>query len=253
MWYWRAVQPAILGKVDRIIAISENTANDLVRFYGLSRGKIVVIPCTCHPRYRPLTEEQVRHVRARYRLPDRMILHVGSISPKKNLRSLLEAFAMVVEEDGYEGALVLVGRVYEQCRGEAVYGQVEKLGLGDRVIFTGSVPDEDLPALYNAAEFIVFPSVHEGFGIVPLEAMSSGLPVIASSLTALPEVVGEAGVLLSDPTDPLEIKSAILDLLRDGDLREELRMKGLRRAERFSPRAAAQRTLQMYEELGSVG
>jgi len=251
VWYWRTVQPLALRGVDRIIAISENTARDLMVFYGLPRDKIKVIPCACHPRYRPLEKEAVTRVRARYSLPGEVILHVGSISAKKNLSSLLEAFATMVKQDGYQGWLVLVGRVYEKGRGEEVFDHVERLGLGDRVIFTGSVPDEDLPALYNAAQFMVFPSVHEGFGIVLLEAMSCGLPVIASALSAVPEVVGDAGLLLENPRDPAEIRSAMLRVVQDEELRNELRARGLRRAARFSRRAVALETLSLYKEIVS--
>ena len=247
--YWRTLQRLTLRSVDRIIAISNNTAEDLVRFYGLPREKIVVIPCACHPRYRPVGAEAISDARRRYGLPEDMILHVGSISPKKNLTSLLDAFALLVKHDAYQGALVLVGRVYEQCKGEDLPGYVERLGLSDRVVFTGSVPDDDLPALYGAAQFLVFPSVHEGFGIVLLEAMSCGLPVIASSMTALPEVVGDAGILLSDPRDAQEVRMAMNRLLQDDELRQDLRARGLRRCARFSRRTVASETARLYEEL----
>jgi glycosyltransferase involved in cell wall biosynthesis len=249
--YWRTIQRLALRSVDRIISISENTAREMMAYYALSRDKIRIIPCASHSRYRVLSREQVERVRARYGLPDEMIVHVGSIAPKKNLETLAEAFAMLVERDGYDGALVFVGRVYEKGHGEEIFGHVERLGLGDRVVFTGSVPDEDLPALYNAAQFMVFPSVNEGFGIVLLEAMACGCPVIASTTTALPEAVGDAGLLVSNPRDAGEIRSAMRRLLRDEGLRGELRAKGLRRAAQFSWKTIAQETLELYEELGS--
>jgi len=252
VWYWRTVQRLTLRNVDRIISISENTAREMASYYRLPREKITVIPCACHSRYRPLDREQVGRVRARYGLPEKMILHVGSIAPKKNLGTLAEAFAMLVERDDYDGSLVFVGRVYEKGQGDVIFEQVKRLGLSDRVIFTGSVPDEDLPAIYNAAQFMVFPSVNEGFGIVLLEAMASGCPIIASSTTAVPEAVGDAGILLSDPRDAGEIRSAMLRLLEDEQLRSELRARGLRRAARFSWESIARETLRLYEQLGDA-
>ena len=246
--YWRHVQPRLLRRADRIIAISQQTANDLIRLYNLPPNLIAVIYPAYDPRFRPLPSSEAERVRIKYGLGPRYILHVGSISRKKNLLTLFLAFERLCKA-GYDGKLVLVGRQYTQGHDDALYAHLERSNQRARVLLTGPVPDKDLPALYNAAELSVFPSLHEGFGLVAVEAMACGTPLICSSTGALPEVVGDGGVLLQDACDPTAIAGAMEHLLNDVPARTALIARGLERAALYRPAIAAGRTLALYREL----
>jgi len=246
--YWRYLQPGMLRRADRIVAISQTTAQDLQRLYGLPAASMRVIYPACNPRFRPLPVEEVASVRQRYGLGARYLLHVGSISQKKNLLALLQAFELLCAR-GYDGDLVLVGRRYSRGEDTALDAHLERSPQRTRVRLTGAVPDEDLPALYNGAELAVFPSLHEGFGIVPVEAMACGTPLICSTGGALPEVVGDGGLLLEDARDPVAIATAAQNVLGDPALRTQLVTRGLARAAAYTPARAAQETLALYQEL----
>jgi len=245
------VQPHMVRAADRVIAISQQTAQDLQRCYGLSPEKIRVIYPAYDPRFRPLPAEEAARVRAQYGLGERFILHVGSISRKKNLLTLLRAFERLAAR-GYPGQLVLVGRQYGKGYDHAFFAYLASSPYRERVRFTGAVPDADLPAIYNAAEVMVFPSLHEGFGIVPLEAMACGTPVITSSAGALPEVVGEGGILLPAADDFEALAEAAWMLLNDPAQRAAWAARGLAWAQRYSVEEAARQTLAVYAELGDA-
>jgi glycosyltransferase involved in cell wall biosynthesis len=184
----------------------------------------------------------VAAVRARYGLPDRYLLFVGTIEPRKNLTRLLAAFE-TIHTEGLSDGLVIVGR-----RGW-LYGdffaRLERSPVRGAVLFPGYVPDEDLPAIYAGAQALVFPSLYEGFGLPVLEAMACGIPVAASSASSIPEVGGEAA-LYFDPTDTGGITATIRRLLRDADLQDSMRTQGLAHATRFSWNLAATKTKAVY-------
>lgn len=246
--YWRHAQPHLLKRVDRVVAISQQTARDLMELYRLPPESIRVIYPAYAPRFRPLPAEEIARVRQRYGTGPRFILHVGSIWRKKNLLTLLQAYERLCER-GYDGKLVLVGREYPKGRDEAFYAHLGRSPYRERVLLTGGVPDEDLPGLYNAADLMVFPSLHEGFGIVAVEAMACGTPLIASNTGALPEVVGDGGLLLEDIHEAESIAAAAERLLSDEELRRRQIARGLERASRYTARAAATATLALYREL----
>ncbi len=249
VWYWRAVEPRTLRQAERVIAISQHTAADLERFYHLPPERMAVIYPCFSPIFRPAGEAEIARVRARYGLAEQTIIHVGSISRKKNLTILVKAFAQFRQATGFPGQLVLVGRIYGKGRDEELYRSISALGLEEAVVFTGPVPDQDLVPLYSASAWCVFPSLHEGFGIVALEAMACGVPVVASNAGALPEVVGDAGLLLDDPADEQELAETMRRLWLDAALREELRERGRERIRLFSLEKNARRTLELYEEV----
>lgn len=244
--YLRAMMPRFLERADRIIAVSENTRRDALRLYRLDPGKIEVIPEGVDARFRPDVDGTiVADVRRRYGLPERFILCISTIEPRKNLTTLLEAYA-ALRHDHPDVRLVIVGG-----RGwlfERFFERLRSLGLEEEVVLTGYVPDEDVPALLNAAEVFAFPSEFEGFGLPPLEAMACGVPVVCSNAASLPEVVGEAGVLLP-PRDVAAWVEALGRLLDDAQVREDLRARGLERASRFTWDAAARRTLDVYRSV----
>jgi len=247
--YWRYIEPLILRTADRIIAISENTAHDMAVQYRLPKEKISVIYPSYDPIFRPINSEAASEIRHRYDLPSEVLLHVGSISRKKNLLTLVKALELLKQEEGFGGKLVLAGRVYGKGYDAELYRYLDESNCRADVIFTGPLSADDLLLLYNSARVLVFPSLHEGFGLVPLEAMACGLPVIASPILAVLEVVGDAGLTLRNPKDPSELATAIKRVLSDDGLRRSMIQKGLTRASLFSGERQAQATLQLYGEV----
>jgi len=240
-------------QADRLLTVSESARDQIAAAFGYPPSAIDVITEGVGSAFRPLDDPRASgSVRARYRLPPDapLVLYVGGISPHKNLDGLLRAMRLVFDTSPVACHLALVGDYagdsfhgcYEELR--TVCGQ---LGLEDRVTFLGFVPNEDLVALYNAATLLVLPSFLEGFGLPAVEAMACGLPVAASRRGSLGEVVGEAGILF-DPSDRDEMARAIRRLLEAPELRSELRVKGLRRAEGFSWNAAARAAVRLFEE-----
>jgi glycosyltransferase involved in cell wall biosynthesis len=250
-WYWRNVQPRALGAARRVIAISRTTADDLTRFYGrrVDPARIEVIYPAIAPRFSP-TSGDPAGARSRYGIEGDFVLHVGSISRKKNLITLVRALRRV-RAAGRRLKLVLVGRVYQKGQDRELGPLIDASGLRRDVLFTGPVPDEDLPGLYRAATAVAFPSLHEGFGIVPIEAMACGTPVVASRGGALAEAVADGGWLLEDGQDDVELAAALEEIVRDDRCRATLRRRGLARAAAFSPAATAEQTLALYRRVAT--
>jgi glycosyltransferase involved in cell wall biosynthesis len=244
--YLRAMMPRFLRRADRIIAVSENTRRDALRLYPIDPEKIEVIPEGVEARFRPdVGGDVISHIRRRYALPERFLLSVGTIEPRKNLSTLVEAYAALRSRHPEVGLVIAGSRGWLYDR---FFEQLRSLGLEDHVVFTGYVPEEDIPALLNAAEVFAFPSEFEGFGLPPLEAMACGIPVVCSNAASLPEVVGDAGLLLP-PRDVRGWVTALDRLLDDGQLRADLSARGLARARLFSWDTAASRTLEIYRSV----
>jgi glycosyltransferase involved in cell wall biosynthesis len=243
-WFLTLMMPRFLRAADAVIAVSECTKRDAIRFYRIPEEKITVIYEGVNPRFRPASPEAIATVRARYGLPERFILYVGTIEPRKNLTTLLEAFHHLLAT--YDLRLVIVGKkgwLYERF-----FRRLRELGLENRVLFTGYVPDEDLPAIYSAADLFVFPSLYEGFGLPVLEAMACGTPVICSNTSSLPEVAGDAALLV-DPTDARALTGAMEQVLTNERLWATLRAKGMERARGFTWEKAAYRTWEVYQQV----
>jgi len=234
---------AATERADRIITGSESTKADIVKFLKVNAEKVEVIRFGLEEGFRPVKHEKLVRVREKYHLPERFILFVGTIEPRKNIVSLVHAFHRMNRNDI---SLVIAGRrgwLYEE-----VFREIEKLNLGDRVIFLDYVPETDLPLIYNSASVFVYPSLYEGFGFPPLEAMACGVPVVTSNKSSLPEIVGDAGVLIN-PENVEEIKEAIIDVLEDEALRKDMVKKGLKRVKLFSWKKCAEDTLKLYKGL----
>jgi len=231
-------------QADHIIAVSESTKRDTVQLLGVPEEKITVIHEAAHPLFTPVTNvDALRRVRERHHLPENFILFVSTVEPRKNLPTLLRAFRRLRDHYKSDAVLAIAGN-----RGwlfEEVDRVVNELELAEAVRFLGGVPNEELVYLYNAAKLFVLPSFYEGFGLPPLEAMACGTPVIASNVSSLPEVVGDAGILI-DPQDVEGLTVAMWRVLSDETLQREMREKGLKRAEIFSWERAAQETLTVY-------
>ncbi|MEM3433449.1 MAG: glycosyltransferase family 1 protein [Candidatus Methanomethyliaceae archaeon] len=249
VWFWRLVQPKMLRQVDRIIAISMTTAQDLQRLYHIPSEMITIIYPACASHFRPASAREIRRVWEKYALPPHVVLHVGRIDRKKNLTTLVRAFARFQQQNDFDGHLVLVGEEYRKSRDPALMETINALRLSDRVRFTGPVSDEDLPALYSGATIAAFPSLHEGFGIVAVEAMACGVPLVVSDAGALREVVGDAALVIPSPRDDEALAEAMTCLWRDAELRQELRRRGLQLVQRFRPETVAKQTMALYQEV----
>ncbi len=244
--YLERVVPRSVSRADHVIADSQSTKRDLVELLGTPADRVTVIYSGVEPRFRPITDRAALEVvRRRYDLPPRFILSVGTLQPRKNFGTLIEAFARLrnlIPEARNLKLLIVGGKgwLYDD-----IFARVENLGLQGQVLFPGFVADEDLPVLYNLADIFVLPSLYEGFGLPPLEAMACGTPVITSNASSLPEVVGEAGVTV-EPTDVEGLSEAVRRLLEDAELRRELAQRGLARAREFTWERAARQLLEVY-------
>ncbi len=210
-----------------IIADSQATARDLTTYFGVAPERLRV----AYLGGPPVEDVPPRpEILARYGLPPRYFLFVGTLQPRKNVARLIRAFAQVARQDG-DVVLALGGQAGRGA--DALRGLIDRLGLGDRVRWLGYLPDADRPSLYAGAAAFVFPSLYEGFGMPVLEAMAWGAPVIASTTSSLPEVVGDAGLLV-DPYDVDGLARAMAEVMTDPKLRERLLIAGRRRAATFS-------------------
>ena len=229
-------------RADRVIAISESTRNDLIELSPHLEDRTVVIQdgvdsCFFDAREYPDSLEK-------YGLKKPYILYVGCADPHKNLKRLVKAFAQLSQN--YPHSLVLAGKI--TSRHKPIFDLVEELNLGHKVIFPDTIETEDLPSVYKNAELFAFPSLYEGFGLVLLEAMAAGTPVVTSNIASLPEVVGNAGILF-DPYDELAIYEAMRTVLDNTPLQVEMKAKGRERAHMFSWGKTALETLCVYEDV----
>jgi len=229
-----------------VTADSEGTRNDLVRLLGVPRDKVTVIPPGVGQDMQPLDEDRVKAFRRSHALPERMILYLGTLEPRKNLVCLLEAYALLRARPRFAHRLVVAGG--KGWYYDRIYAQVERLGLGGEVLFPGYVPDAELALWYNAADLFVYPSLYEGFGLPPVEAMACGTPVVVSNAPSLPEVVGSAGLAV-DPCDVEGLAEAMLKVLNDRRLHQSLREAGLTRARRYSWEATALQMAKLYRRI----
>ena len=247
-WY-RFLVPRLVRRVRRVTTISEFTRTRLLERTGVDPEKIVVIPNGVDARFHPRSEEEVGKVRDALGIPtEHYVLSLGSLEPRKNLHRLLQAWERVQAEIPQEVWLVLAG-----AKGKPlVFRDISFDRLPPRVYLTGRVPDEYLPALYSGALAFAYVSVYEGFGLPPLEAMASGTPPLTGNRTALPEVVGDAGLMV-DPYDVEAIAWGLKRLVEDSVLLEELRRKGLERANQFSWDKTADLTWKVLQEAAEGG
>jgi len=245
--YMRPFVRLSLWNADMIITISESAKKDLINSLGLPEDKIKVIYCGIDEAYQPTQNlKSIEATRKKFNLPEKFILNVSTLVPTKNLPTLFKAFALFKSSTSLSHRLVIVGG--KGWKYKEILKAVTQLGLEKDIIFTGYVPREDLINIYNAADLFVYPSFYEGFGLPPLEAMACGTPVIASNVSSIPEVVGEAGILLN-PFDIAGIAEAIEKVIRDDDLRREMVEKGITQAQKFSWRQNASETKKIYERL----
>jgi glycosyltransferase involved in cell wall biosynthesis len=232
-------------RATRILAVSEHTRREVVGLLGVPAERVVVTPNAARVHFRPPAAEALAAFRTRHSLPEQFVLYVGTLEPRKNLTTLLDAYAQIARQSAVP-LLVGGGKGWMY---DAVFARLEALGLRDRVHFVGYLDEEELPLWYAAARLFVFPSLYEGFGMPPLEAMACGTPVVTSNSSSLPEVVGDAGLMVA-PMDVDALADAIMRLLSDEALHADLRERGLRRAQQFAWHTTAERTRDAYGQAG---
>lgn len=238
--------PFSYRRADMIIAISEHTKRDIMALLKIPESKIRVIHSAASKDFRPIRSKAIlAKVQKKYFTGKNYLLHVGTLEPRKNLPFLVRAYALAVRE-GIDAKLVITGK--KGWYYEGLFRLVDELHLNDKVIFTGYVAEYDLPALYSGARTFVFPSIYEGFGLPPLEAMACGTPVISSNTSSLPEVIDKAGILLPPKDERLWAKN-IFKVLKDSRLAKTLSEMGLRQARKFSWEETARKTIEVYEEV----
>jgi glycosyltransferase involved in cell wall biosynthesis len=209
-------------------------------------SKIRVTPYAAHTRFRVLPDRSLlSQVKSKYKTSNHFILAVSNMQPRKNLSRLMQAFARARQQHGIPHKLVLVGQQLWLTENDLAQARI----LGDSVVLTGYVPDADLPLLYNAADVFAYPSLYEGFGLPVLEAMACGTPVITSNLSSLPEVAGDAALLVN-PYSVEEMSDALVQVLTNGALKTSLRERGLARAGTFSWERTARQTVEVYHLAG---
>lgn len=240
---------AMLGarRAQAILADSFASARDIHKRLGIPEAKIHVIHLAANARYRPPSADEIARVRAKYGLPDRFVLYLGGFDVRKNVAQTLRAFSTGA---GADWQLVLAGKLPDEDT--AFFPDPRRMaaqsGIADRIKYAGFVAEEDKPALYGAARVFLYPSLYEGFGLPPLEAMASGTPVIVSNTSSLPEVVGTAGIQLP-PDDAPGWGEALRELLADDGRWRARRALGLGKASEFSWERAAQETLAVYRSV----
>lgn len=239
--YYRAAVRRSVATARHIIADSQATADDLRRFLHVPPHRITVVPLGVEEHFRAADDDAMAAARARYALPERYILYVGTLEPRKNLARLVEAFDRVAEGCGCD--LVLAGR--EGWKTEAVHAAIKASLFADRIHLPGFIEQEHLVPVLTAAHAFAWPSLYEGFGLPPLEAMACGTPVLTSDVSSLPEVVGDAALLVN-PYDTASIALGLETIATDGPVRAGLKARGRIQAQRFSWRRTAELTADVY-------
>ena len=247
--YAKASMALAARRANRVLTVSETSKRDIIKFFGTPPNKIDVIYNAFDERFATNPDEDaVVRVRERFQLQDPFVLYAGNVKPHKNLERLIEAFHLV-RSGGLDLKLVLIGD--EISKYAALRRAVHRYQLHPYVRFLGYLPEETLAIMYRLAGVFVFPSLYEGFGLPPLEAMASGTPVVTSNVSSLPEVTGDAALLV-DPYDPAAIADGIRRVIIDRQLSDELRRRGLARARQFSWETSVRRIRDIYGEVAAA-
>ena len=246
-YYQKFVSRFAVKNAAKVLTVSQSTKNDLVKIYSTDPEKITVTHLGLDQTFRPMKYEEVQPVLDKYGLTfQKYMLFLGTIQPRKNIPNLVDAYQKISKENHIEEKLAIFGG-----RGwmwEPILKKIKTIGLDGSIKYFDYAPNEDLPALYAGAKLLTLPALYEGFGLPPLEAMASGVPVVVSNISSMPEVVGEAGVLV-DPSSVDSIAEGLLKVLMDQNLRQQMIAKGLERSKRFTWENTARKTLEVFESL----
>jgi glycosyltransferase involved in cell wall biosynthesis len=244
--YLRELTTRAVRKADRIICVSRHTLDRFTQHFPEAAGRARLVSEGVNRAFAPRTEDEIDRFRSRYRVPERYVLFVGTFEPRKNLARLVVAFEKAIAATGMPDHLVLVGG--RGWKNDDVFTCIAQSSARDRIHVLGYVPDDELAAAYSGCSAFVYPSISEGFGLPPLEAMACGVPVLTSDATSLPETVGDAALTV-DPFAVDAISDGIVTLLTDGECRARLIAAGGRRAGECTWDAVAARTLDVYKEI----
>lgn len=245
----------VVHRAKLVMTISEHSKKDIVSCFGIPEEKVHAVPLGVDPVFHPVANPSVRKtVLERYGIRRPYVFYVGGIDPRKNVARMIRAFQSFMHQtDGTSNrsepfTLVLAGNIHVEPEFPDLEKTVRVSGLEGRVRFIGFVPMEDLPVLYGSAEIFLFPSLYEGFGIPPLEAMACGTAVIASNTSCLPEVVGDAG-LMTDPLNAGDWTKAMLNVVGHREFRQRLIERGLKQAKKFTWEKTAEKTAAQYRKI----
>lgn len=240
--------PLIVSNSKIILTVSEYSKRDIMKFFPfVDEEKIFVTPLAANKNYKPLNKPDcLEYIKNKYSIDSPFILYIGGFSTRKNVKELIIAFKKIQKSLKKDYKLVLCGSVKDE--GVKLQELCKELLIDDKIIFTGFIPDDELPLFYNAAELFVYPSLYEGFGLPPLEAMSCATPVITSNLTSIPEVTKDCAILI-DPFNKDELASSILNLLNSESLLQEYGEKGYNNSLNFTWKNTAIATLKAYEHV----
>jgi glycosyltransferase involved in cell wall biosynthesis len=247
LFYTRKVIPIGLKRAKKIITISENSKKDIIKHFGIPPERIKVIYQGIDPAFRKINDgAELARVRSKYGIKGKYVFIIGSLGPRKNTRRIVRVFHALKREKKIEHQLVICGL------NEEAINEFKKIasdaGMSHEIVLTGFVPNEDLIRFYNGAELALYISLYEGFGFPIIESMACGCPIIASNISCMPEIAGEAAVLV-DPTTDSQILEEMYRVLTEESLRAEMREKGLKRARMFDWNRTAENTLAVYEEV----
>ena len=242
---WSARYRDVAARARLITTVSEFSKGEIVRLLGVAAERVRVVPNAASPCFAPQAPAAIADVRRRYQLTSPYILFGGGFDARKNVLGVIQAFALALPRLPSDVVLVISGSAGPLEAAARTF--VRDAGLGDRIRFLGFVPDSDYPPMIGGSVLYFFPSLFEGFGLPALEAMACGAPVITASTTSLPEVCGDAAVLVP-PSDPAAMAEALASVVANQSLQQELRERGLRRARQLTWRQAAERTLEIYRE-----
>jgi len=245
--YMRTAIPGSFKRASALLAISEHTRKDIINLFPFTEGKVTVTYLAASSSYKRIDEiKPLDTMRDKYSLHHSFIFYAGSISPRKGCSYLLQAFAILKNQKHILHKLVFTSGW--SWGSKDVFDLIETLNLKEDVIILGEVPAQDMPLLYNLADLFVYPSLYEGFGLPVLEAMACGCPVVCSNMTSLPEVAGDAALMV-DPRDISSLADAMYTVLTDAQARGDLIEKGLARAASFTWEKTARKTLEVFERV----
>jgi len=239
--------PIVVEKSDAIITVSEYSKKDLLKFFPINPDKIYVTPLAANKNYKLMNKAYCSsYLLNNYNIKNKFILYIGGFSPRKNVKALIYAFSKIKKSLSKPVNLVIVGSNKDDLNILKIL--CDRLRISKDVVFTGYVKETELPIFYNVCEVFAYPSLYEGFGLPPLEAMSCGAPVITSNISSIPEVVKDNGILI-DPFKSSEIENALWKVLSDEALKNDLSVKGIKNSAAFSWRKTAEKTLNVYNDI----
>lgn len=247
-YFFKFSTPRTILSAKHLVADSHYTKSEILRMFShVSPERIDVVHLAVDDYFTPSSQRAIEEFKHKFNLPDKFLLYVGNTKKYKNLNCLIKAYIMYFISKGAK-TLPLIIAGMKNVVGDELTKTIDSSGLGEKIKIIGSISEEELPMLYSAAEYFIFPSIYEGFGLPPLEAMSCGTPVIVSNATSIPEVVNDAG-LYFDPLHPEELADILINKIDNADLKYSLREKGLKQAKKFTLEKMAMETLSCYKKM----